>query len=545
MTTTAPPPSKRKAVYGSAAISSSQPLASAAGLHILQIGGNAADAAVAVASTLAVTEPCSNGIGGDFIALHYKAADRSVTAILGNGASPAALTPHLFGTHPVHYSSPHTITVPGAVDAWLDTKSRFGAPHLSLHEILQPAISAADEGFFVGPVTAHYWGLAKDDLRRAHNGDTYLVRDQKTDVLRAPKTGERFRNPKLANVLRNIAEQGRDAFYADEVAERIVETVTSLGGVMTKQDLVDHCTVFADPISTEYRHIKVHEVGPPTHGAVALMALNIFNQYYPNLPDHCSLDAEQAHVMIEALRLSFADAAARIADPAVSKDMVFDLFTDEHCAKLKSQISAHTKCVIPEYPPLPKGGTVQFCVIDREGNAVSAVQSNYRGFGTCHVPSGCGFTLQNRGLNFSTVPGHPNYVEGGKKPYHTIIPGMLTCGEMVCAFGVMGSFMQPQGHIQMVHAMVDRGLDAQQALDCPRFRVTGGFSSVEEGMGEDAVLVEEGIEEEVREELRKKGHVVRVGRLEDFGRGHICVRGAGGVTAAGADNRADGVAVVL
>lgn len=526
----------RKPVYGKAAVSSSQPLASAAGLQALAQGGNAADAAIAMAAMLAVTEPCSNGLGGDLVALHH--ASDATTAVLGNGASPAALTSALYGVPPIPPASPHTVTVPGVVAAWLDVKSRFGSRNVTLAQLLDPAIRAAETGFPVAPTTAYYWQLAEPSLRDAVNADVYLVNDPGTG-LRAPRAGEIFRNPHLASVLRDVVQRGRSAFYEGKVAAAIVSTLQSLGGVMSLQDLARHQTRFASPISTTYRDHVVYEVGAPTHGAVALMGLNILETFPLS-----SEKADMCHVMIEALRLSFADAANYIADPSSSKDRTAELSSKEHCTKLAERIKLDTKCAVDGCGSLPAGGTVQFCVIDSEGTAMSVVQSNYQGFGTGHVPSGCGFTLQNRGLNFVADQKHVNCVGGGKRSYHTIMPGLMTGRETVVAFGVMGSFMQPQGHLQVVHGLVDRGLNSQQALDRPRFRVTGAFSGVESGMGVDAVLVERDVPESLREELRRRGHIVKEGRLADFGKGHICLR-RNGVVEAGADNRADGEALVF
>ncbi|CAN8070710.1 unnamed protein product [Agarophyton chilense] len=533
------PPITRKAVRGRAAVASSQPLATAAGLQLLQRGGNAFDAAIAVGAVLAVTEPCSNGVGGDFIALCDTGVH--VTAVLGIGAAPAAITPDLFPPPPVPLDCVHTITVPGTVAAWIDVKERFGSVHVSLSDCLQPAIRAARHGFPLGETTAYYWHANEQILSRTSNGTDMLVKDAHTGQHRAPKTGELFVNAALACVLEQVAEHGRDAFYAGRVADAMVKTMSELGGVMTKQDLAAHKTQFAEPISTTYRGRTVYEPGAPTHGIVALMCFNILEHF--NMGEMDEHDAW--HAMIEAVRLSFASASGRIADPRYAEDCKTELLEADLCDALRKRIHMERRCDIEGGTALPKGGTVQFCVMDDKGNCVSAVQSNYCNFGTGHVAEGCGFTLQNRGLNFSQRAGERNSACGGKRPYHTIIPAVVKRGAWTAAVGVMGSFLQPQAHVQVVHSLVDKGFDAQQALDRCRFRVTGAFSAVEQGMGDDAVLVEQSFCETGREELRRRGHDVRVAAPSLFGKGHVCVRDERGLVTAGADNRADGVALAF
>eukprot|EP00178_Gracilaria_changii_P020563 TRINITY_DN598_c0_g4_i1.p2 TRINITY_DN598_c0_g4~~TRINITY_DN598_c0_g4_i1.p2 ORF type:complete len:662 (-),score=108.01 TRINITY_DN598_c0_g4_i1:4414-6399(-) len=533
------PPVSRKAVYGRAAVASSQPLATSAGLQILQSGGNAFDAAIAVGAMLAVTEPCSNGIGGDFIALCDNNDD--VTAVLGTGAAPAAITASLFPQQPVPLDCVHTITVPGTIAAWVDVKHRFGCSKLTLSDCLQPAIRAAKHGFPVAETTAYYWKNNEECLRAAKNGTDLLVRDGVGAQHRAPKAGELFVNGALASVLEEIAERGRDAFYAGRVGDAIIKTIKELGGVMSERDLAAHETLVTKPICTTYRGRTVYEPPPPTHGVVALMCLNVLDKF-----DMRELGEHDAwHVMIEAVRLSFAQASKRIADPAHTSDCSAELLKASLCEQLRKRIDMSRRCEIEQGAQLPRGGTVQFSVIDSHGNAVSAVQSNYCNFGTGHVPEGCGFTLQNRGLNFSLNAGDANCIAGGKRSYHTIIPALAKLGGWKAAIGVMGSFMQPQAHVQVLHSLLDRDMDAQQALDRRRFRVTGAFSGVEKGMCDDAVLVEEGFSEEAKSELARRGHDVRVGGLAQFGKGHICVRSANGVVMAGADNRADGVALAM
>lgn len=537
----APSPS-RQPVYGRAAVASSQPLATSAGLRTLLLGGNAVDAAVTVAAALAVTEPCSNGLGGDSFCLVYKASSRSVTAMHGNGAAPAALSPALLQP-PVQRSSPHAVTVPGAVALWSDLVDHHGSGNLKLAELLHPAIKLADEGFPVAPTTAEAWKDSQALLRTVKGGKELLIAEGNS--FRAPRAGEVFRSPGLANTLRRIANYGKRGFYEGPVANAIVAVVRAMGGVMTLEDLATHKTESRDSLATRFRDFTVFETGPPTHGVVALMALNILDGYTPaELED----ETTATHIMVDALRLAYADAAKCISDPSMMPDRTRELTSKKYADRLRAQILEDRKCEISdEGRRWLSGGTVQFCAVDAEGNAVSMIQSNYMVFGTGLVPRGTGFSLNNRGLNFSSIPGHPNSAAGGKKPYHTIIPALMTRGDggLFAVLGVMGSFMQPQGHVQVIRQLVDRGLNAQSALDWPRFRVTGAFSAVEEGMGEDGVLVEPEMSDEIIRELRKRGHRVTVGNRFLFGRGQVIVVRGGGVVEAGSDNRADGGAAVL
>lgn len=539
---TSPPAPSRQAVFGRAAVACSQPLATSAALRALIQGGSAVDAAVAMAAALAVTEPCSNGLGGDAFALLYTASSRSVSALHGNGAAPAALTPALLQS-PVPLSSPHAVTVPGAVALWEDMIEQHGSGNMSLADVLQPAIELAERGFPVAPITAEAWKASEAQLLAARGGKELMVADG--DGFRAPRAGEVFRNAGLAATLRRVARFGKKGFYEGPVASAIVAVVRAMGGILTLEDLAKHVTERHDSVSTSFRGYVVHETGPPTHGVVALMALNILDSYDP---DELHDEGTATHVMIDALRLAYADAAKVIADPSVMPDRTRDLASKKYADVLRAQINADRKCEVgSEGERWPGGGTVQFCVVDADGNAVSMVQSNYQGFGTGLVPRGTGFTLNNRALNFSGVKGHPNAAAGGKKPYHTIIPALITRGDggLFAALGVMGSFMQPQGHVQVIRKLVDGGLDAQQALDWPRFRVTGPFSAMERGMGEDGVLVEPELSVEVVRALRERGHTVGCGERWIFGRGQVIVLRDEGIVEAGSDNRADGCAAVL
>ncbi|EME28012.1 gamma-glutamyltranspeptidase [Galdieria sulphuraria] len=451
--------SRRSPVYSTQGIcASSQPLASAAGAKILASGGNAADAAVAIAAALNVTEPCSTGVGGDCFVLFYSNQTKRVQALLGNGSTPEQLTLDRvleagYGPeNPLPPTSVHTIPVPGAAAGWIDTVATFGSGNLTLREILDPAISLARDGFPVSPIAAYHWNNSIDLLKSAKGASSIFLCEG-----RAPKAGDIFKNPDLASTFEQLAKEGKDAFYnGGTIAHAIVETIQQLGGFMTRQDLAAHRSDFQEPIRTSYRDMYVWEVPPPTQGIAALIALNIL-EAYPSHWQHFH-DAEHLHGLIESLRLSFAYVSRYVADPLHHKIPVAELLSKSFANQLANKIS--NRALSPkELGPmnLSFSDTVQFCAVDGNGNACSMINSNFVGFGTGIVPNGCGFTLHNRGLNFSLDKSHPNVLAPRKRPYHTIIPGLATMknnGDLYAAFGVMGGFMQPQGHVQVLSNMV-------------------------------------------------------------------------------------------
>jgi gamma-glutamyltranspeptidase/glutathione hydrolase len=531
--------SHRSAVLGTRGmVASSQPLATAAGLQVLQQGGNAADAAVASAAALNVTEPNMTGIGGDCFALYYEAATGRVTALNGSGRAPAGLSlERLAGEGirealPVHHA--HTVTVPGACAGWCDLIARHGS--LAMREILAPAIELAERGFPVAPMTATLWSiLAKTQLQRSSGGRELMIDG------RGPRPGEIFRNPTLAGTLYRVAEEGREGFYQGEIAEAIVRVVGSHGGVLSEEDLEGHRSTWDEPISTRYGDLRVWECPPNGQGLAALLALNILRGF--DLGRLEPLGSQRLHLMIEAMRLAFADARWYVADPSVSPVPVAELLSEPYAAERRKRIRRDRSG--PDTVrgvPFAGSDTVYLCAVDGQGNSCSFINSNYMGFGTGLVPEGFGFSLQNRGANFSLDPGHPNALASGKRPYHTIIPALLTResdGSLYAPFGVMGGFMQPQGHLQVVVGMVDDALDPQAALDRPRFSIQGGQAGGDVG-------VEDDIAEETCAELTKLGHAVQRiggwGRIQ-FGRGQIIRRDPSGVLWGGSDPRADGCAM--
>jgi gamma-glutamyltranspeptidase / glutathione hydrolase len=531
--------SHRSPVYSrSGIVATSQPLATAAGIEILSKGGNAADAAVAAAAALNVTEPTSTGIGGDMFALYFDAQTKQVTALNGSGRAPAALTLErlkreglLADSLPFYH--PHTVTVPGACAGWCDLIQKHGS--LSMGDILAPAIRLADEGFPVAPLTAHFWARGVDrQLKSALNGHEMTIDG------RAPKAGEIFHNKGLARTFKLVAEQGAHGFYQGSVAEAIVAVIKEAGGCMSAEDLASHVSTWESPISVDYRGLRVYECPPNGQGITALIALNILEGF--DLASMDLLSSEKMHLMIEAMRLAFADAKWYVSDPAFAKIPMKELLSKEYASERRKLIDLKRATVDPQRgSPVNSSGTVYLSVVDGMGNASSFINSNYMGFGTGIVPMGWAFTLQNRGHNFSLDPNHPNALAPGKRPYHTIIPAMVTRvtdNSLYASYGVMGGFMQPQGHVQVLSALKDAELDPQSALDLPRFCLdaesSGGRVDIEEGMPTATVNA-----------LREMGHPLNeISGYERavFGRGQVILRDEAGVLCGGSDPRADGYA---
>jgi gamma-glutamyltranspeptidase / glutathione hydrolase len=519
-------------------VATSQPLAAMAGLRILMAGGNAADAAVATAAALNVTEPTSTGLGGDCFALYYDAQPGQITALNGSGRAPAALTLDLLREQGFDEELPlmhvHTITVPGACAGWCDLVERHGSMPMS--EILAPAIRLAEEGHPVSPVIARGWALgANHQLVNSPGGHELTING------RAPDAGEVIRLPTLAATLRAVGEGGSDAFYRGRIAEKIAATVQAYGGVMTADDLATHESTWDEPISTSYRGVRVWECPPNTQGLAALIALNLLEGY--ELAAMEPLGVERWHLMIEAMRLAFAAAAAYVADPAFSELPVAELLSEDYAESRRAMINRERASVdSKEAVPSAEGDTVYLTVVDGKGNACSFINSLYLGFGTGIVPEGTGISLQNRGHLFSLDPAHPNALAPGKRPYHTIIPAIATNpdGSLYASFGVMGGFMQPQGHVQVVVALVDDRLDPQAALDRPRFCLTGL-------QADSQVQLEDGLPSTVVAELARMGHnteSVSGWARSAFGKGQIICRDRErGVLTGGSDPRGDGQAV--
>jgi gamma-glutamyltranspeptidase/glutathione hydrolase len=529
--------SYRSPVYARRGIvASSQPLASEAGLRILQAGGNAADAAVATAAALNVTEPCSTGIGGDCFCLFFDSAKKTVKGLNASGRAPADLSLNALEKVGITGELPrfgvHSVTVPGAAAGWVDTVNQFGS--LQLSEVLAPAIELAEKGYPVAPLTAGFWKRGMDRLKQGPYADEMLRNGN------APNAGEIMKLPTLARTFRELAEHGKSGFYEGRIAEAIVELLQSMGGMMSLEDLKHHTNTFDDPISVNYKGIDVFEMPPNGQGITALIALNILEEFNFTSEGHSSV--KHLHLMIEAMRLAFADTRWYVADPAVVNVPIKELISKKYATQRRELIDLSKATLdFSKGSPVVGSDTVYFSVVDGEGNACSFIGSNYNGFGTGLIPKGCGFTLQNRGAGFSLNPDHPNVLAPKKRPYHTIIPGMATKEkELYASFGVMGGYSQPPGHVQVLINMIDFGMNPQEALNAPRFTIRDGTSGGQ-------VALEESIPEAIMKTLGKMGHdIISVSGAARsmFGRGQIITRNSDtGVLCGGTSPRADGLAI--
>jgi len=530
--------SRRSPVYATdGMVASSQPLASAAGIEILRRGGNAASAAIAVAAALNVTEPTSTGLGGDVFVLYYDHKSQKVFSLNGSGRAPEKLSLKKLekeGISELPPFHPYTITVPGACDAWFTLIARFG--NLSMEENLAPAIQLASKGYPVAPITSFFWqSAAKRQLKTAVNGDQLLINRS------APQPGQIFRNPGLAKTFSIIAREGKDAFYRGEIANAIVNVINQAGGCMNISDLESHHSDWVEPISVEFNDFRIWECPPNGQGLAALIALNLYKECSTRFD--LTNQTQSLHLLIESMKLAFSDAWAFISDPTFYKTPMDWLLSKEYALDRSKLIDPHRANNAVEHgTPPATSDTVYFCVVDKDGNACSFINSNYMGFGTGIVPSGFGFSLQNRGHNFSLEKGHPNQLEPGKRPYHTIIPAMATNkdnNQLIGPFGVMGGFMQPQGHLQVAINLFENHLDPQTTLDLPRFCILPENSSNE-------VALEEGIDFKTLAGLSDMGHNVKpVSGMKRavFGRGQIILRNEEGVLQGGSDPRADGGAI--
>ena len=553
--------SRRSVVYSSHGIvSSSQPLACQAGLEILRRGGNAADAAVATAAALNVTEPCSCGIGGDCFVLFYSNKTKEVLSLNGSGRSPKGLNLEkirqmgIKGKN-IPFNDLNAVTVPGAVDAFLQTIKLFGSGNVSLKEIFDPAIRLAEEGYPVSEIVAYSWAKSEKLLQQTSDNGNDMLRNGK-----APKAGEIMKMPILAKTFRKIVEQGREGFYRGDVAQAIVDLIQSKGGLMTLEDLAEHQSTPVEAINISYdlKDIRIWECPPNGQGLVALLAIGILEQLQkqnriPSLDKFEHNSAEYLHILIESLRLAFADGSYFISDPNTNEIPLKELLSSDYLSQRAQSIDPQrANQTLKHGKPVNSSDTVYFAVTDEEGNACSFIFSNYTGFGTGALPKNCGFTLQNRGSNFLLEEGHPNCLAGGKRPYHTIIPSMITDqnGDLVGCYGVMGGFMQPQGHVQVLMNMFHFHMNVQAALDAPRFCIGPNVPNGTDQNNQSEVFLEEGISEDVLEKLKSFGHHVHVLKGPDramFGRGQIIVKVPNDekrlVWAAGSDPRADGHAV--
>ena len=518
-----PYPSRRQPLYARNVVATSQPLAAQAGLAMLARGGNAVDAAVATAITLTVVEPTTNGIGSDLFAILWDG--RSLAGLNASGRAPAAWSRERFAAldaMPVHGWD--SVTIPGAVAGWRALSERYGV--LPFADLFEPAIRYARDGFAVAPTIGALWSRAAKVLPHDLGFAEHFLPHG-----RAPLTGETFTSPAMAASLRAIADSKGEAFYRGALAEAMVAHARSHGGAHTLADFAGMAADWVAPLAVRYRDVEVHEIPPNGQGIVALIALGLLQRFDMGALPPDSVASQ--HLAIEATKLAFADAYAHVADPAAMRFAPVALLDDAY-------LDARAKLIDPARAaePLPgepaRGGTVYLAAGDAGGMMVSLIQSNYMGFGSGVVVPGTGISLQNRGHGFTLAAGHPNVVAGGKRPFHTIIPGFVTRdGAPLAAFGVMGGPVQPPGHVQTITRLVDHRMNAQAVLDAPRWRINGGL----------AIDVESTASAQLRDGLAALGHRVNVpGDSFGFGCGQFIVRAGDGYMA-GSDPRRDGYPV--
>ena len=538
-------------------VATSQPLASAAALRVLQEGGNAVDAAICAAAVLNVVEPMMTGIGGDMFAIVFMQHENKPVGLNAGGWSGSKATPEFFKSRNLDAVPPagiHSVSVPGAVAGWYKLHAKYGKT--PIERLLQPAIEYAEKGFPVSEIIAGQWQAQEDRLRETPEARSALLLDG-----RAPRHGDVFKMPALARSLKILANGGRDAFYRGELAKKIVAFSEQNDGLLTLADFSEYDAQWVEPVSTNYRGYDVYELGPQTQGIVVLQMLNVLEAYDLKSLGHNS--SEYLHLLIEAKKLAFADRDAYIADPDRSDVPVGRLLSKEYAAGRRRLIDP-SRAMAATQPGMSganasptgrshqgmsganasptgrshqelmeHGETVYLTVVDRDRNAVSFINSIFAQFGSGLVAGDTGIVLQNRGSLFELNVRHPNVVAPRKRPFHTLIPGMLVKdAKPYYSFGVMGGDMQPQGHVQVILNHVDFGMDAQQAGEAPRFRHWA-----------QGVALESAFDGSVRYALMKKGHTVIAG-VDSFG-GYqgILIDPKSGVLMGGSDPRKDGLAI--
>ncbi|WP_221567288.1 gamma-glutamyltransferase family protein [Alkalihalobacillus sp. TS-13] len=523
-----PYPSQRMTTFAkNGMVATSQPLAAQAGLDILKKGGNAVDAAIATAACLTVVEPTSNGIGGDAFALVWTKG--KLHGLNASGPSPQSISIEALKQRGVEEIPKYgwiPVTVPGAPGAWAALSERFGK--LPLTKVLAPAIDYAEEGYPISPTLGKFWKKAAEHFKNVLTDDAFKHWfDTFAPDGKAPEVGDVWRSEGHAATLRDIAETKAESFYRGKIADQIDAFSKKYDGFLRKEDLAAYQSEWVDPIGVEYRGHKVWEIPPNGQGIIALMALNLLKDSEYKSKE----DVETYHKQIESIKLAFTDGLKYVTENKSMTTRTEDLLSEAYAEERRKLIGEKAMDPTPGTPP--KGGTVYLSTADSEGNMVSFIQSNYMGFGSGLVVPGTGIALQNRGHNFSMDSEHDNRLEGGKKTYHTIIPGFLTKGDQpVGPFGVMGGFMQPQGHLQVIMNTLDFHLNPQAALDAPRWQ----------WMEDKKVLVEPNFPNPIAQALARKGHQIQVA-LDGgpFGRGQIIWRDPEtGVLSGGTESRTDG-----
>ena len=518
-----------------AMVASSQPLASQTGLDILKRGGNAVDAAIAMAAVLNVTEPNMTGIGGDAFMMVYSARTRKIEALNASGRAPRSLSRERLasrGLTEIPTYGMEAITVPGAFDGWATLLEKHGT--MKMADLLAPAIVLAEKGFPVMEKTVADWEPEVEKLKRTPAAaSTFLVNGA------APKTGAIFVQKNLGKTFRALARGGRDAFYRGDIARAIVDYCQKNGGYLTMEDFAEHRSTWVEPISTDYRGYTLYEFPPNNQGLTALILLNLLEGF--DLRSMRTEPVRYYHTLIEATKIAFADRNRFIADPAFSKVPVKELLSKEYAVKRRALIDPAKAIEPPSYGDVRMGSdTTYFTVVDKDRNAVSFINSIFSNFGSGFVAGDTGIMLHNRGAGFVMPADHPNRLEPGKRPFHTLIPAMVfKDNKLLMSYGVMGGDIQAQGHVQVLVNLVDRGLNLQEAIDAPRIRYVGGR----------AVMMEEGLTPAVIAALEAKGHLRQ---FPPAGQMHRALMGGGqaimidpetGALVGASDIRKDGLAI--
>ena len=521
-------------------VATSHPQAVQVGIDILKRGGNAIDAAIATNAAMGIVEPMSCGMGGDLYAIVYDAKTKKIYGLNASGRSPYGASIEFFKTKKLDFipaAGPLSWSVPGCVDGWDQLRQRFGT--MGWDALLSPAAELAEKGFDVAPTIDGFWRGAEGLLQRHPESRRAFLNAQG----RAPRAGERMTNTDLAASLRLVITGGRDAYYKGPIARDIVAFSQTHGGLFSLKDFEDHTSTWVQPVSADYRGYNVWEIPPPGQGISVLEMLNILEGY-----DLRSLGANSAgylHLLIEAKRLAYADRARYYADPEFAKVPVDRLISKDYAAARRKLIQLDRAA--PTMPPgeVALGGdTIYLCVVDKDRNCVSLIQSNFNGFGSGLVPANVGFALQNRGTLFALDPNHANALKPHRRPFHTIIPALVTKNDRpYFVFGVMGGDMQPQGHVQVLVNLLDFGMNVQAAGDSPRVEHLGSATPTghpERGVG--TVQAEPGIPDAVVRDLEKRGHVIA--RIAKNGGGYqgILIDEAN-VLHGGSESRRDGKAI--
>ncbi len=489
-------------------VATSHQLATQIGLDILKQGGSAVDAAIAANAALGLMEPTGNGIGGDLFAIVWDAKSKSLHGLNASGRSPKSLSREWFhenGFEKIPPYGPLPVSVPGAVDGWFELHGRFGK--LPMIKLLQPTIDYARNGHPVHETVQYYWEIY---VGRLSEYPGFV--EQMTIDGRAPRVGELWKNPNLANTLERIANEGRDVFYKGDIARVIGNYMLENEGFLSFEDMAAHHSEWVEPLSVNYRGYDVWELPPNGQGIAALQMLNLMEPY-----DIVSMgfgSADYVHLFIEAKKIAYEDRARFYADPDFNDIPVSVLLSKDYAAERGKLLDM--KKAADEYPhgdprALRDGDTIYLTTADADGNMVSLIQSNYRGMGSGMTPPGLGFILQDRGELFNLEPGHANSFEPGKRPFHTIIPAFITRdGKPWISFGLMGGAMQPQGHVQIVVNLLDFGMNLQEAGDAPRIEHIGSSQPTGEIMDDGGIVnLETGFDYEVIRDLLRRGHKIQ------------------------------------